>query len=115
MNSEKYSNNSWPTPAMKTYERTVCEAFAKYFWKQDGANRKTLLSSVASELFHEGGRRIYKRMPDNGDVLVRQTLPEFEGTIVQKRLDNLRYPTGNVPVIYFMDTHLILSRKGNKF
>ena len=55
MNIVKFRNNSWPTPAMKIYAKVVSESFAQYSWKQDGERRKMLLTSIASELFYEGG------------------------------------------------------------
>ena len=49
-----------------------------------------MLISVSREIFYESGGRIYKRMGNNSEVLVRQTIEQFI-KIVKKWLDNIRY------------------------
>ena len=92
MSSDRLSGNSWPTPATTTYQRVVSKALTDFFWRQGDSKRRTLLNSVTRELYCECGGRVYRRMRNSGDILVRQTLQEFE-KIVQKRFDNLRYDT----------------------
>ena len=90
MDTTRLRNHSWPTPAMRTYERVVTPALAKFYFKLDSNKRMHMLRSVARELYYESGGRIYKRMNNNSDVLVKQNMEQFI-KIVKKRLDNIRY------------------------
>ena len=103
MNTELFQRNSWPTPATRTYEAIVSRDFAQYYWLQDSPKREIMVNSVARELHHEGGGRIYTRLSSNGDILVRQSVDEFK-RIIMKRLLNLRYPTEEVTHADYYDS-----------
>ena len=90
MDSDRLQHLSWPTPAMQTYERVVTPALAIFYFRQDQSKRKHLLRSVSRELYYESGGRVYKRLRNNSDVLVKQSIQQFE-KIIKKRFDNIRY------------------------
>ena len=90
MDTDTFRSNQWPTPAMRTYETIVSNAFVHFYFSQDPSRREVLLNAVSREFHHEGGGRIYKRLSSNGDILVKQSLDEFK-VIILKRLENLRY------------------------
>ena len=85
-----FLSNAWPTPAIRTYHRVVSIPFAKFFWCQNELIRKRLLRAVSRELYHEGGGRVYKRLTGKTDMLVKQTLREFQDQVLT-RLNNIRY------------------------
>ena len=103
MNTDVFQRNTWPTPAMRTYESVVSREFAQYYWKQDDMNRQIMLNSVTRELHHECGQRIYKRMSSNIEILHRQSVEEFK-RIILKRMVNFRYPTEEISYPNYYDT-----------
>ena len=103
MNSEPFQRNTWPTPAMRTYESIVSREFAQYYWKEGHTNREIMVNSVSRELHHECGRRIYKRLSSNVEILHRQSVDDFK-QIILKRLLNLRYPTEEISHPHYYDT-----------
>ena len=92
MSDDKFRDNAFPTPAMKTYEYIVSHSFSRFYWNQDPPKRVILVLSLCRELLHEGGGRIYKRHPRNNNVLIKLSLEEFRATVLN-RLHNLRYKT----------------------
>ena len=89
-NVPKFKNSPWPTPALLTYETVVSIPFAKHYWKQNSANRKTLLHAVTREFDHESRSRIYRRIEGNDFLIEQLTATEFE-EVVLVRLHNHQY------------------------
>ena len=92
MYSNQFRNNTWPTPAMRTYESIICCDFAQYYWRQNANKREIMVKSLARELHHESGGKIYTSLPDNADMLHKQTVEEFK-QIIKTKLVNQRYST----------------------
>ena len=92
MNTDQFRSNTWPTPAMRLYESIISCDFTQYYWRQDTTKREIMINSVAREIHHECDGKIYKRLPNNADILHKQTVDEFK-QIIKTKLVNQRNQT----------------------